>query len=420
MLMLSGSLLLPLAVYAEDSEDSFTEHQLSGKLALIASVSDAIEGHDAATMSRLEGDDSFALKAQIALSYEFTQHGIDSNWGFFTHLQISNEGHGQSTEAGVVELYGVYQWFIDSNASITTTAGQLFMPSSLENSEAFWDSPYNNNFSALNTWIAEEVRPIGLSFQYDWQTDEQAADFRAFGVSGGLFVGNDSTTSQSTWRGFSIGRHKTNYGQILPLPNLTQLDDGVFVKQRADGSKPFGRDLDSRYGFWLSGYWQVSDKLTFTASFWDNNGDGKLYRGEYAWDTQFAISGVKWQFDDNWLLLIETMHGTTGMGQPAVMGVGVNFQTSYALLNYEINQWNLSVRLEQFKAVDRARYPQESNDGGKALTLGARWQAFGLPWSIISELLFIDVDGSRTRQLNEGLFSDEDESQLSLSLNYFF
>ena len=403
-----------------DEELPFSEHEFAGKVSLVASVSDAITGQDAASMSRLEGDDSFDLKGQVALSYEFTQHQQDSNWGLFSHLQLSNEGHGDSTEAGVVELYGYYEWALGANSSVTSTVGQMFMPSSLENSEAFWDSPYNNNFSALNTWIAEEIRPIGVSFQYDWFADEDAVDFSAFGVGGGLFMGNDSTTSQSTWRGFSIGRHKTLYAQVLPLPELEQLNDGIFTVHRKDGSKPFGRDLDSRYGFWLNGYWQMSNDVTFTLSFWDNNGDGQLHRGEYAWDTQFVIAGAKWQFNDNWLLLIETMHGTTGMGQPAVMGVGVNFQTSYALLNYEINQWNMSVRLEQFDAVDRARFPQESNDGGKALTLAARWQAFGQPWSVISELLFIDVDGSRDRQLNNGLFSDEDESQLSLSLSYFF
>jgi len=321
-------------------------------------------------------------------------------------------------DAGIVEFYGYYDLSLDDKSSVTLTLGQVFIPASLENSEAFWDSPYSNNFSALNSWIAQEIRPIGFAVNYDWFEDD--TDFSAFGIGAMTFIGNDSTTSQLTWSGWAIGRHKSIYGEVLPLPALSEIDNGIFSEQRDDGSKPFGRDLDHRYGYWLSSYWSVNESLTFTLSFLDNNGSGKLYRHEYAWDTQFIIFGAKWQFDDSWLLLLETMHGTTGMGQPAVMGVGVNFQTSYALLNYQQNQWNSSIRIEQFDAVDRAIYPQESNDGGKALTLATRWQAFGKPWSIIGEILFIDVDGSRIRQLNGRVFGDEDESQLTVSVNYFF
>ena len=414
VLFVLGTLLYKNKVNAE------TEHQLSGKAALIASISDSIDGNNDVGMSRLEGDDSFDFKGQLAVSYEYINDTDKADWGFFSYLQLSNEGHGRSTDAGLVELYGYYDLTLDENANLTISLGQMFMPSSLENSEDFWDSPYSNNFSALNTWIAQEIRPVGLALSYDWFADENSEDFSAFGIGAMTFIGNDSTTSQLTWQGWSIGRHKSFYGQVLTLPELEHLNGGIFSDQRDDGSKPFGRDLDSRYGYWLSAYWSMDETLTFSASYLDNNGDGRLYLGEYAWDTQFAIAGLKWQFKDNWLLLLETMHGTTGMGQPAVMGVGVNFQTSYALLNYQLNQWNMSVRIEQFDAVDRARIPQESNDGGKALTLATRWQAFGRPWSVIGELLFIDVDGSRTRQLTTGQFNDQDESQLSLSVNYFF
>jgi hypothetical protein len=392
------------------------EHEYQGKVALIANYTDGITAGD---LSRLETDDSFDLTAQVTVSSDLSYHTEQHQVGFFTHLQLSNEGHGQSTEAGLVEFFGYYQYGIDQNNQIRLNLGQMFMPSSLENSEDFWDSPYSNNFSALNSWIAQEVRPIGFAVNYDWFADEDD-DYSAFGIGLMTFAGNDSTTSQSTWRGWSIGRHKTNYGQVLSLPKLANLNEGIFSDQRDDGSKPFGRDLDSRYGYWINGYWSFNEAITATVSYWDNNGDGKLYRGEYAWDTQFAIAGLKWQFANNWLLLIETMHGTTGMGQPAVMGVGVNFHTSYALLNFEMNQWNMSVRFEQFDARDRAAVPRESNDGGKALTLAARWQAFGKPWSIISELLYIDVDGSRVRQLDDRVFVDENESQVSLSLNYYF
>ena len=407
--LIPASLLLLSNAYAQ------SEHELSGKVAVIVSQSDAIAGPNSANMSRLEGDDAFDLSGQLQLAYDYS----NENWGFYSHLQITDEGDSKHGNVGLVEMYGYYQFIPHDNRTVTLTMGQMFLPSSFENTEDFWDSPYSNNFSALNTWIAQEVRPIGLEVKYDWIADEDE-DFSAFGFGVMSFIGNDSMGSQLTWRGWSVGRHKSVYGEILNLPEIANIDSGIFAVQRDDGSKPFGRDLDYKYGIVAHGYWSPNADLSFNVTFLDNNGSGELYRGEYAWATMFTILGAQWQLNDNWTLLGETMNGKSSMGNPPIMGVGVEFETTYILANYRHEQWDYSVRVEQFDMVDGTLIPGESNDKGRALTLSTRWQAFGKPWSVIGEVLFIDVGGQRTRLLDNGSFMDEDESQMSLSLNYFF
>jgi hypothetical protein len=388
------------------------EHDITGKATLTASYNDAI---NTARMSRLEGDDSFDLSANLQLSYDYS----NDNWGVFSHVQLTSEGKSKRGNVGIVELYGYYDWFIDQNNSVTFTLGQLFMPSSMENSEEFWDSPFSNNFSVLNSWIAQEVRPIGFEAKYDWLADE-SSPFSAFGIGTMTFVSNDSMASQLAWRGWSSGRHKSVYNEVLDLPAIYHIQNGAFADQRDDGSKPFGRDLDHQLGYLVHGYWSPNTDFTFKYSYLDNGGTGELLRGEYAWTTYFSILGGQWQINNHWRLLGESMTGRSSMGDTGAIGVAIEFETQYLLLSYNHLQWDYSIRLERFENVDVANNPTESHDKGKAITLSSRWQGFGEPWSVITELLLINSDDRRTRLLDIGHFNDKNESQLSISLNYFF
>ena len=401
----AGLLLVSGLAYGE------SEHTFSGKATALASYSDAITVAD---MSRLEGDDGFDLNGRLQLSYEYT----NGNYGLFAHGRVTSEGKGRHGKVGMIELYGYYLSELDEQQTFTYSLGQMFLPSSLENTEDFWDSPYSNNFSALNSWIGAEVRPIGFELRYDFLQEDDG--FNAFGVTAMSFLGNDSMASQLTWRGWSVGRHKSAYGEIVDLPPLAQIQSGMFSVQRDDGSKPFGRDLDYKYGWTVHGYWSPTQNLTLKATWLDNGGSGTLYRGEYAWTNRFNILGIDWRPHTDWTVLFETMNGYAAMGNPPVAGVSVEHQTSYLLVSYNHQQWDYTVRLEKFKGVDTTVLPGESNDRGRALTLSTRWQAFGEPWSVIAEYLHIDAAGDRVRALPVGTFVDDDETQFSVSLNYFF
>lgn len=407
----SKSVLMSLLLVAGFQAMAEGEHEVVGKLSVLASHNDAIE---TASMSRIEGDDAFDLSGTAQVSYEY----IGDDFGFFTHVQATTEGDSVHGKFGVVELYGYYAYAMSDVQTLTFSAGQFFMPTSMENTDDFWDSPYTNNYSALNTWIAQEVRPIGLEIRFD--DVPEASNKTAWGAGVMAFISNDSMGAMLTWRGWSIGRHKSVYGEILNLPEIYHLQQGIFEPQRDDGTKPFGRDLDHNVGYLGHAYWSPNTDFTLKLAYLDSQGDGHLYRGEYAWANYFSMLGIKWRINEQWTLLGETMFGRTAMGYPKSKGTAVDFDTTYVLVSYKRQQWDYTMRLEKFDAVDKAFMPRESNDSGKALTLSAKWQAFGKPWSIIGEWLYIDVDDQRFRALDNGTFIDEDESQLSISLNYSF
>ncbi|MFT5164521.1 MAG: hypothetical protein ACI9FJ_003123 [Alteromonadaceae bacterium] len=390
-----------------------SDHQLNGKATLLGSYNNSISGTDGADMSRLDGENGLELDATLQIAYEYT----NDNFGLFSHLQVTSEAQGDRGGAGLIQLFGYYNYPINDEHSLTFSLGQFFMPSSMENTEDFWDSPYSNNFSALNTWIAEEVRPVGLEVRFD-QFDEDLGS--GFGLGAMSFVGNDGMGTQLTWRGWSIGRHKSAYGEVLTLPALSQIDEGVFADQRVDGSKPFDRDLDHQYGFLLHSYWTLSPAMTFKFSYLDNGADNKIYHGEYAWETRFSLLGAVWDINEHWRVLGESLWGVSSMGVPSTVGVDVDFTTTYLMVRYQLKQWDYSLRVEQFDARDHARLPAESNDKGRALTVAARWRAFGEPWTVIGQWVTVDVDGRRSRVLKNGTFNDENESQLSLSISYEF
>ena len=75
------------------------------------------------------------------------------------HAQVLARAEPSGTQgkrAGLVEAYAelhTERWRV--------RAGQFFLPTSRENTDPLWTSPYTITWSALNTWMGQEVRPIG-------------------------------------------------------------------------------------------------------------------------------------------------------------------------------------------------------------------------------------------------------------------
>src|SRR5947209_14926497 len=82
-----------------------------------------------------------------------------SSW-FTAHAQLlgraepsRNRGRRAGLVEGFVELHNDH-WRV--------RAGQFFLGTSRENTGPLWSSPYLSSFSALNTWIGEEFRPVEI------------------------------------------------------------------------------------------------------------------------------------------------------------------------------------------------------------------------------------------------------------------
>lgn len=356
-----------------------------------------------------DGDDVSAL-GELHLGYSYK---VSSELTVSTHLQARESSTKDSARhLGFVELQARYRNDLDFNQSVQLTFGQFFLPISMENTERFWESPYTLSFSSLNSWIGEEFRPIGLDASYLYHFDHGLE----WETAATLFGGNDSMGAILAYRGWSYGRHRTVFGDVLSVPELTSLEDGgPFEGQRDDGSKPFGRELDDRPGYALRTSVTGDDYIASLA--WiDNRGDTRLHHGEYAWRTKFAVLGGSWLVTDELELISEASYGNTTMG--AAPGVDADFYSAYLMASYLREELRYSVRFDLFGMDDLDDMDDDNNDLGRSITLAAMWQPEDASINLGTECLYLN--SKRSKAITSGQFNEEDSLSVSFLLKYRF
>lgn len=350
------------------------------------------------------------ILGELQFSY---QYAFSQSLEFSSHLQVMEASESNSANnLGLVEFKLHYHKDVDWHQQFSLTAGQFFLPISMENSQAFWESPYSIHFSSLNSWIGEEFRPIGIDTQYQYIFD----DNERLSFAATLFAGNDSMGALLAYRGWSIGRHRSALGDILSIPELDSLNSsGAFAEQRDDGTRPFGKELDNRPGYALRSQF-FSEDLIVSLAWIDNRGDRKLHRGEYAWDTKFVVAGAAWLIDEHWELLTEATQGRSTMG--AGPGVDMEFYSAYVMTSYLLDDRRISLRLEQFGANDKDSVDNDNNDLGRAITLAGFWQPENTAYRLGAEIMYLN--SKRTKQTLKGLFQESDSISFSFMANYDF
>lgn len=298
-------------------------------------------------------DDDVSLSAQAGVTW------TPSAW---LELHVSGVGHAddEDNSGGLVEAYADLH-----RGDFALRAGQFFLPTSRENKAALWTSPYTLTFSAVNSWIAEEVRPIGVDLGWRHET----ARGHVFSAAATAFRGNDSMGALLAWRGWAMHNRLSAYNEVLPLPPLASLQT-FFAKQRDDGTKPFGADLDGRTGYAARARWSLPERASVQLTHVDNNGDRLLHRGEYAWNTSYDQVGVELGDPERLVVAVEYMDGRTGMGlktNPA--WVDADFSAGYVLVSEKHGRNRFTARFDRFDTDEKDFSPAEVNEqSGRAWT----------------------------------------------------
>src|SRR5260370_25858400 len=68
--------------------------------------------------------------------------------------------------SGLVQAFADLRLPIGSTDEIQLRGGQFFLPPSRENREALWSSPYTISLAAINNWMGQGVRPVGLDLRW--------------------------------------------------------------------------------------------------------------------------------------------------------------------------------------------------------------------------------------------------------------
>ena len=301
-------------------------------------------------------------------------------------------------------------------------AGAFFPVTSLEidYNSLGWTPRDTISSSAINSWIGEELRTVGLEYKL-LRNGRQAGSAHDFGFTAGVFAANDPAGALLAWRGWSISDRITGLTEAIPLADLPAFKPAGALSNQTRSMNVF-RELDQRLGFYASAQYAYAGKFELAAIRYDNRGDPMvLQSGQYAWLTRFnhvsaRLKNVgeylgKWEFTAQWLA------GDTLMGPAAVY---LDFASWYLLASRPLGPGNMAIRFDQFSTTERAAdvlASDPNSETGQALAVAYRWN-LGPQLSLVSEVLVVQSDRAARRLL--GLPAHQIERSLSTSLRWSF
>ncbi len=325
--------------------------------------------------------------------------------------------------ADLTEAYLEWRPLTLSRNRYRLKVGGFYPHLSLENSGPAWTSPYTISFSAINTWIGEEIRVFGAEFSYSRRLEAfggghnlsfQASAFRDNDPAGGLIA----------WKGWSLHDRQSRFNDILPLPPLPQIDpDGRFWRQ-----DPFFipfQENDDELGFYAGAEWKYRNRFLLRVMTYDNKADpASVVNRQYAWYTEFNSLGLQASLPSEVGLIAQWMHGETVMGPDlgqfrgpefdGVHPVDNEYGSYFLLLTRAFDRHRVSLRYDDFEITESDPTPLDENaEDGHAWTLAYRYE-FSDGFGVAAE--WLQVDTERPAWAYNGLAVSRTERQLQLSV----
>ena len=283
-------------------------------------------------------DEELAAQVQVGLDWR-------PSMLFGGHLQLAARTDDRGSKrghAGIVQAY-LEQNVVMGEHRLHFTEGAFFLATSRENVDALWENPYTITSSALNSWLGEELRPIGVDAAYTYR--------RAWTAGLTLFRGNDTFGALPAVRGWSLHDHWALLGEHLPV------DDEYFTSVSAE--------TDGRLGYAARGRWN-NDHALVQLTHIDNRSDALEYGELFNWDTRFSIAAAEYNRND-WTIAAEN-----GWGVTDIIVAGVRYSTdiraTYLLVSRRFESFRVSVRGDEYRGG-----PVE----GHALTTAVLWSPRG-------------------------------------------
>src|SRR5688500_3761682 len=277
--------------------------------------------------------DDDAVSAQVQLGIDWLP---SPRFGAHVHLLARNESdESRRGRVGIVQAY-LDQTFERGPHRLRLTEGAFFLPTSCENVDALWETPYTITSSALNSWIGEEFRPVGVDAAYTLRQPSRGSLTGALTV----FTGNDTLGSFPAVRGWSIRDHLALLGEHL------KIDNEYFTSVSAE--------TDHRLGWAARGRWNNA-RATVMLTHLDNRSDALEHGDLFNWTTRFDILGADYAIGD-WTLAGEYGWGTTDI---IIEGEGKfrsQLSASYVLVSRRLANGRATLRADVFEVDDKRQH----------------------------------------------------------------
>ncbi|HZF27965.1 MAG TPA: hypothetical protein VE907_02510 [Gammaproteobacteria bacterium] len=300
-----------------------------------------------------------------------------------------------SAGLGLTEAYLEWRPIPASNNQHKVRAGAFYPPLSLENTETGWHSPFSYSYSAIDTWLGEEIRPIGVEWSMRRRLGFAGSphELRVFAAG---FYGNDPAGTLLWWRGWSMHDRQSRLNDELPLTPLPIWNfQGVIVGYREQYVEPF-QEIDHEPGAYAGIEWRYARRVLLQLARYDNRADPNAFAaGYWGWHTAFTQVGVQLSLPWELGLLAQWLDGETywiagsrpdGTLSPVAALVEDGFESKYLMLSRAVRgNHRFSVRYDDFEIARKEGLPAIVSDEGHAWTFAYRYErsarlSAGLEW----------------------------------------
>ena len=364
-----------------------------------------------------DGRKSFVNGGLGTLRFDHTQSGLRLGRARFALSEALGEVWSLKLDASawadddrnpvdLTEAYLQFRPYPFAGYRFRLKAGAFYAPISLENRAAGWESPYTLSYSAINTWLGQELRTIGMEGQLDWLGTRTGHGFD-LGFVGGLFGWNDPAGTVVATRGFSLSDRQTT----------------LFGRVGASNSGPLKsielfHEIDGRPGYYAGVEGRYFDRVVIRALHYDNRGDPSAFDRAIhnsAWSTHFNSVGLRAESASGWTAIVQWLDGQT-YAEPEGEDYRWPFRARFALVSRQIRNHRLSIRYDSF-AVD-----SESDDGDGPQQHGHAWTAAYVfepdtHWKVTFEWLRVTSDAPY-RAIKLGTPTVATETQVQLAVRF--
>ncbi len=319
---------------------------------------------------------------------------------------------GKNIEAGLSEAYLTFKPLSGGPVHFSARAGLMWPPVSLEHSGPEWAVTETITPSAINSWVGEEVKALGLEVN----GKIEAGNHRLTATLA-LMDNNDTAGALLTFRGWALHDRKALAFRKQPLPTLND----VIQYGQPRFTHPV-LDLDpgtlSRPGFYAKLAWDLPVPVHLEYFHYDNNGNPDAANAslEWGWRTRFDNIGMLAEPVANWQFRTQVLQGTTRMGPDDGGGAWIQarFRAAYGMVTRHSGNGAISARIDLFDVRNSGSVVLTDDDeNGWAATLAAR-RNFGKAFSALAE--FLHVDSRRDARLRDGLAPRQTQEQLQVAL----
>lgn len=352
-----------------------------------------------------EDGDRLALAGALSLSWQ-----LSDSWLAVADLQASSQ---TNPELGVLSAWLRLRPVSTSRWRWSLRAGAFFPPVSLENDGVGWTSRWTLTPSAINSWVGEELRSIGVEGRLERRMARGT-------LEGGLtlFQYNDPAGELLATRGWALGDISTPLGARLRQPDVRAAVIGATLPVQF---KPFVEN-DSRIGWHADLGWRALGGARVHLMRYDNRADPESSshqsgRRVFSWLTKFWSFGAEVPLGGV-VLAGQWLQGKTAFEPVEGLYLDSRYRAGFLLAAWERGAWRPALRYDRFQVrqlPDTLAFPL--SEDGHAWTAALNWRP--KEWLRVTAE-YLRVDSTRQQRLREGLPPRQREDLFQLNLRYQF